>query len=40
MGREEIESDPERARAYVGATILADAIHELRLIRRLLTPKE
>lgn len=33
------EDDPEYARAFYGALLLAEAAHELRLIRELLTPK-
>jgi hypothetical protein len=34
------ESDNETARAYVGALIMVEAADDLRVIRKLLTPKE
>lgn len=40
MGRNGIEDDSEHARAYAGALMIAEGIHELRLIRKLLTPRE
>lgn len=33
------DSDEDEAKAMVGAIVLAEGLHELRLIRRLLTPK-
>jgi hypothetical protein len=38
MGRDEPESIDKAARQYTGAVLMAEAVAELRLIRRLLTP--
>lgn len=35
-----METDAEYVRAYTGALLVAEGILELRMIRRLLTPKE
>ncbi len=34
------ETDPEHVRSYAGAMLLAELVHDVRQIRRLLTPKE
>jgi hypothetical protein len=35
-----VETDAAEARATTGAILLAEALHELRNVRRLLTPKD
>lgn len=40
FGAEDFESDAAEARAYVGAILVAEAVHELKNVRRLLTPKD
>jgi hypothetical protein len=40
LGRREGLLETEQARALVGALLLVEGLHELRNIRRLLTPKE
>lgn len=36
LGTEDIENDEAHARAYVGAVVMAEAIHDIRLIRQML----
>jgi len=40
LGNESQESDAEFARAFAGATLLAETMHDVRQIKRLLTPKK
>lgn len=40
MGTEDQETDAEYIRAFVGATYIAEATHDVRQIRRLLTLKD
>ncbi len=40
FGREPTDDDDSDARAYVGAILLIEALAELNVIRRMLTPKE
>ncbi len=40
LGREDFETDAEYVRAYTGAVLLAEALHDVRQIKRLLTPKK
>jgi hypothetical protein len=39
IGTQDLETDAELARAHAGALLIAEAMHELTLIRKLLTPK-
>jgi hypothetical protein len=38
LGNESQETDAEFVRAFVGATLFAEAMHDVRQIKRLLTP--
>lgn len=38
LGNESQATDAERARALAGASLFAEALHDLRQIRRLLSP--
>ena len=40
LGNESQETDAEYVRAYTGAVLLAEAMHDVRQIKRLLTPKD
>ena len=40
FGNESQETDAEFVRALTGATLLAEAMHDVRQIKRLLTPKK
>jgi len=40
FGNESQETDAEFIRAFVGAALLAEAMHDVRQIKRLLTPKK
>ena len=40
FGNESQDTDPEFVRAFTGATLLAEAMHDVRQIKRLLTPKK
>lgn len=40
FGNESQETDAEFVRAFAGAVLLAEAMHDVRQIKRLLTPKK
>jgi hypothetical protein len=40
VGNEAQETDAEFVRAYTGAMLFAEAMHDVRQIKRLLTPKK
>lgn len=40
LGNESQETDAEYVRAYTGALLFAEAMHDVRQIKRLLTPKD
>ena len=40
LGNESQETDAEFIRAFVGAALLAETMHDVRQIKRLLTPKK
>jgi len=40
VGNETQETDAEHIRAFTGAMLIADMMHDVRQIKRLLTPKK